>query len=373
MSTLLIARLGPRQFRGWAARLVWAVAACAACDPNAAPVVIGAAGPWEREYAAMTRRGIQLAAEQINRSGGIGGQPLQVAFRNDSADAARAVSVASTFVADARIKGVIGHVNSGALVAAANVYDGHLVAVAPTAASPELVGISPWVFRLITNDSVFGVELGRRASRLGSRAAVLYDNNSFGRGGAESFRRNFAGTLVRSDPIWPGDTALAPFVEFYKRQGVDLVFVAGVTPSGLALLREAERQTFAGAILGTDSWTALAEQAPVSQRAFVATRFTALDPRAEVTRFVRHFRRRFGHEPDSFAAYGYDSTWLLARALREAGTDREAVREYLDALARRGAFAGVTGPIAFSDTGDPVQGGFVLLQVRNGALVLADR
>lgn len=350
-----------------------ALALLAACGPQReGPVVIGAVGPWHRDYAQMSRLGIDLAVSEINRDGGIGGRPLQVEYRNDSTDAAQAVRVVSALTADPEVLALIGPINSASMVAAAEVVDGRVVAVSPTAASPDLAGISPWVFRLITNDSVFGVTLGRRAGGLGRRAAVLYDNNSFGRGGADAFRRNFPGTLVSVDPVASGDSAVAPFVRFWQRSGVDLVFVAGLNTSGLEVLREARRQGFGGQVLGTDSWTPLVNHPEEAEGVLIGTRFSPLERRPEVIAFVNRFRDRYGRPPDGFAAYGYDATHLLARALEEGGISRPAVQRYLATLGQRGGMPGVTGTIAFTGSGDPVSGGFVLLRVTGGRLELAD-
>ena len=335
-------------------------------------VRVGAIGPWDRDYAQMTRLGISLAVAEINRDGGIGGRPLHVDFRNDSTDAGHAVRLASQFAEDPEVMGLIGPINSGPMVSVAEVVDGRIPVVTPTAASPELSGISRWVFRLITNDSVFGVTLGRRAGALGRRAAVLYDNNAFGRGGADAFRRNFPGTLVSVDPIASGDSALAPFVRFWADQQVDLVFVAGLNTSGLQVLRERMRQGYRGTVLGTDSWTPLVNHADVAEGVLIGTRFSPLEPRPEVAAFAEHFQARYGRPPDGFAAYGYDATHVMARALRDGGVSRAAVRSYLAGLRERGGVPGVTGTIAFTESGDPVAGGFVLLAIRGGQLVLAD-
>jgi branched-chain amino acid transport system substrate-binding protein len=335
-------------------------------------VRIGAAGPWHLDYGRSSRRGIELAVEEINRGGGIRGRALEVAFANDSTDGVRALVIAQGFVEDPGIRAVVGHVNSGAMIAAAKVYHDRLAAVAPTAASPELSGISPWVFRMIASDSVFVSFLAREAAAISPRAAVLYDNNSYGRGGAEVFRARFPGTLVAVDPIVPGGSALEPHLTFYRREGVGLVYVAGNTASGLAVLREAKRQGYRGAVLGTDSWEAIVRDTALSEGAYIGMRFTALDPRPEVASFVARFRRRFGEAPDGFAAHAYDATRLLAQALREGGTDRADVREYLDKLDARTAFRGVTGAVHFTPGGDPARADARLMRVTRGTLVDAD-
>ncbi|HKW08938.1 MAG TPA: ABC transporter substrate-binding protein, partial [Gemmatimonadaceae bacterium] len=127
-----------------------------ACRSSSGPlIVLGAAGPWTEEYGAMNRRGIELAVEELNARGP-NAPHVQVLFRDDQGDGMRAAAVAQEFVNRRDVVAVIGHVNSGAMVSAAHVYDQHLAAVATTATSPALTGISPWAFRVIPSDSANG-------------------------------------------------------------------------------------------------------------------------------------------------------------------------------------------------------------------------
>jgi len=118
------------------------LAACAGSHTDT--VTFGAAGPWSEAYGDANHKGIELALQQINESPEWKNHPLRIRFENDSGSGVRASSIAQSFVDSADVLAVIGHVNSGAMVAAAHVYDGHLAAVATTATSPSLTGISPW-------------------------------------------------------------------------------------------------------------------------------------------------------------------------------------------------------------------------------------
>ena len=350
-----------------------AATACAHDDAGTA-VVLGAAGPWSEGYGAMNKRGIDLAVAEINAAGGVGGRPLQIVDRNDNGDGTRAAAIAEEFVADPRIVAVVGHVNSGAMTAAAKVYDGHLVSLATTATSPELTGISPWVFRVISSDSANGRDIARFAGRLGrGRAAILYENNSYGRGLTESFRRNFQGTVVAADPIGDDTRDFEPYVAYLKQARPDVVFVAGTEGSGIAFLREARKQGLRADFMGGDGWAGVVADSASSEGAYVGAPFTAEDRRPEARAFVAAFRQRYrGMSPDGNAALAYDATKLLARAVAEAGADRQAVRDYLAALATRGGYAGVTGSLRFQPDGDPLGRGIVMTRVHAGAMLVAE-
>lgn len=335
-------------------------------------VTFGAAGPFTQTYGLANKQGIELAMDEINAnpewSNG-GTRRLEIVFADDSGNGVRASQIAQTFVDSSRIVAVVGHVNSGAMVAAAHVYDKHLAAVATSATSPLLTGISPWAFRMIPSDSANGMTIARFVDKLGrKRAAVLYENNAYGRGLAENFSKSFGGQIVSIDPIdETGAESFEPYVTWFKRQNLDLVFVAGTDVSGLAFLEEARRQQLAVDLMGGDGWQTLAPNA-LADGIYVAAPFTAQDRRPEVRQFVDAFKKKFNVLPDGNAALAYDATKLLASAVEKVGPDRQKIRDYLAGLGEANAYHGVTGTIRFRADGDPIGKAMVITRVRHGAL-----
>ncbi len=345
----------------------------AGCSSGGESYTIGAAGPWKEGYGVMSRRGIELAAEEINHAGGINGSPLKVVARDDEASGARATEIAQEFVANRSILAVVGHVNSGAMLAAANIYNGQLSAVATTASSPDLSGISRWTFRVISSDSLNGVILARFASRIGGNSAalqnasILYENDAYGRGLADAFRKAFHGTVVSFDPI-SEDVDAEAFVSFYKQRQPGIVFVASREKSALRILRAARKQGFNAVFIGGDGWQSIVTDTAASEGAYVGTSFNAEDPSADVQRFVKAFERKYSARPDAFAALAYDATRLIADALAKKGRNRRGIRDYLASLNPSNAFDGVTGPVYFNSAGDPIGMGFRVAQVVSGRL-----
>jgi branched-chain amino acid transport system substrate-binding protein len=344
----------------------------AACSrQQSGTVAFGAAGPWSEAYGGANKNGIELALDEINASRAWGGnRHLEIKFADDSGRGDVASRIAQDFVDSLRIVAVVGHVNSGAMVSAAHVYDKHLAAVATTATSPDLTGISPWAFRVISSDSANGLTIARFADRLGrKRAAVLYENNPYGRGLAENFRKSFRGQIISVDPIAEGaNQNFEAFISWYKGQRPDVVFVAGTDASGIAFLKEARRQQFAADLVGGDGWQTLASES-LAEGIYVSAPFSAQDRRPEVQAFVAAYKRKYNNAiPDGNAALAYDATKLLATAVERVGPDRHKIRDYLANLSS--PYSGVTGPIRFSPDGDPVGKGMVMTRVRQGALVV---
>ena len=333
-------------------------------------VVLGAAGPWTEGYGAMCRRGIELARDEINAAGGIRGAKLEIRFADDSARGAVAARVAQQFVESTQVLGVIGHMSSSAMLAAASVYDGHLAAVATTVTTPSLTGLSSWIVRVISSDSANGAQLAEAATRLGlKRAAILYENDGYGRGLSASFRAAFRGQVISNDPISGEISNAEPYIAWLKTARPDVVLVAGNDASALVILREARKQQFTTQFMGGDGWTPVVVDTAASEGALVGAPFTADDPRPDARKFVDAFRLKFKMEPDANAALGYDATITLARAVEAKGWDREGIRDWLHRLTAGTAIAGATGPIRFWPSGDPVGKGIVITRVRRGHLV----
>ncbi len=338
---------------------------------SGASYLLGSAGPWTQGYGLANRRGIELARDEINAAGGIKGKKLEIQFEDDSGSGVVAARIAKQFVDNPAVLGVVGHVTSGAMLAAARVYDGNLVAIATTATNPALTGISPWTFRVSSSDSANGVQLANAVAALGlKRAAILYENDGYGRGLAASFRSAFKGQLISDDPIGGGISDAEPFIAYFKKAQPDVVLVAGTEGSGLVILREARRQQLRTQFVGGDGWTLVVDDTTASEGALIGAPFTAEDPRPEARKFVEAFRTRFNVDPDGNAALGYDATITLARAIGAAGADRGAIRRWLHALDERSAVPGASGPIRFRADGDPIGKGMVLTRAQNGRLIV---
>src|SRR5437660_1131721 len=163
-------------------------------------------------------RAAQLAVNQINARHGVRGRPLELRIADDSGSEDTAVRVAERLYADPSVVAVVGHLSSGPTIAAARVYGAGaspVAMVSPSASSPDLSGLSPWVFRVCPSDLQHGPELAHFAWRsLGARrAGIIYINNDYGRGVRGTFAAEFtrpAGAVVEADPYVPATQSLEP-------------------------------------------------------------------------------------------------------------------------------------------------------------------
>jgi len=357
-----------------------ALSACRRADT----LYIGIAGPFSESRGSSMLAAARLAVQEINAAGGVDGRRLELIDRDDSASAARAIAVAQELRDDPRVVAVVGHLTSGATIAAADIYNGGtspVVAISPSASNPDLTGMGRYTFRVCATDLVHGAALARFAvQQLGAqRAAVLYQNDAYGRGILGTFTEEYVGqggTITEADPVLPSVSDLSPFLERIQRDGrAQVLMVAGDRATGVAVLRQARARGITLPLIGGDGLSGIQSEGAIADGVYITTNYLPDEPGDRNAAFLRAYAAANGGErPDHRGAGAYDAVYLIAQAMRDGGTRRTQIR---DALARinghdRPAYDGVTGRIAFDDKGD-VPGKAVLIGVvRGGRLVMAE-
>lgn len=369
----------------WSTALLALLAGLACDQADGDTIYIGVAGPLSMGPGISMQNAAVMAAEEINQNGGIDGRSMELIFRDDEASAERAIEVALDLRDDARISAVVGHINSGATLAAADVYNDEengVVEISPASSSPRISEAGPWTFRVCPTDLQHGPALARWAyDRLEARqAAVLYANDDYGRGVLSSFGEAFqaaGGTVLERDPFLPTDdagaTSLDPYLERAIRDGMDALMIAGQAEEALRIIRSARRLGFTGPVLGADGLTGIRDGGQIAEGTFVSSAYLPDRPDADSRAFVRAYEARYGSPPDHRAAMTYDAVRLLARVIDEVGPDRRAVRDHLATVGgERPAFDGVSGDIGFDSNGDVMDKEVAIGVVHDGRLVTPD-
>src|SRR2546423_659067 len=155
---------------------------------------------------------------------------------------------------------------------------------------------------------IFASNCGRRAP---ATVAVLYENNTYGRGLADSFRRSFHGDILSLDPINADLPTAEPYISYLKTRKPRIVFVAGRVASGLKILQEAKRQGFNPIFVGGDGWQGILADTATSEGSYIGMSFTPEDPSPAARAFVAAFTKKFNAAPDAHAALAYDATKLV--------------------------------------------------------------
>jgi branched-chain amino acid transport system substrate-binding protein len=380
----------PGRTRTWAGGLL-AVLALGSCSGSSDPaqqraqlarkgggdVVIAAAWPWKLRKEIRFGEGLQMAVDEVNAAGGIGGRPLRLARYDDEESIDKGQLVAQEIANDARVTAVIGHLQSYITVQAANIYEqAGLVLVAPTATDPELTDRGyRRVFRATFTDKSVGRQLADFvAARHMKRVAIDYIRNTYGRNVANAFESHAAKlgiSVVARHSYDPSEQANERTFDATLREwqttDMDAIVLAGEVPSAAIFVARARAMRIAVPIVGGDAMSSpglMAVAGPAAEGVIVASFFHPDAPRPEVRRFDAAFRAKFGATPDAGSALGYDCVHLLAHAMRQA---KSTLPEDIARALREGpAWEGVTGNFAFDERGDIQDKPIILSIVRNG-------
>lgn len=353
--------------------LLLALTGCGATESG--PIRIGIAGPFNDSVGAAMRRGAEMAAAEINASGGIGGRPLELVLRSDYGEQDSAVNVATDLV-NAGVVAVVGHVYSGTTLASAPVYNAaQVVQISPSSSSPLVSTAGEFTFRTCPSDLQQGEALARYAAeRLDlRRGTILYLNDDYGRGMRQTFAREFSrlgGQIEEMDP-YLGDT---PDVDSYlerlaKRGASQFVFFGGYRGEAVVALRLARARGLTLPFFGGDALEGLEAAGALAEGSYVSNAYMASLDTPKNRLFVSAYRKRYPRSlpPNQPAAATYDILYLLRGVLSRGSYSGEELRS---AVARIGsaapAFEGVTGQIAFDEVGDVPRQRVVIGRVEGG-------
>lgn len=324
--------------------------------------------------------GMQLALDEINARGGARGRTIRVIKLDDQSSVTEGMAVAQSLALDPTLLAVIGHRSSFVALPAAEVYDrAGLIYIAPSSTAPELTQRGyERTFRTIPSDHSIGRQMAQFVAAEGyERIAIAYTEDAYGRGLAAAFEdaAEQLGVRVVDRIMHFGDVQnVRQRVATWRAFDYDAIFVAATSSrvtDVVSLIRRAgaDKPIFGGDAFDGEHLLALPPH--LSEGIVFASVFDAGKVDGDVQRFARDFKDKFGVEPDTWAAQGYDALHLLAHAVEEA----EALSPDAVAAVLRGVsgWRGVTGLHTFDQTGEIVDKPIVHKTVVNGRFVMLRR
>jgi branched-chain amino acid transport system substrate-binding protein len=344
-------------------------------------VKIGHVGPLTGAIAHLGKDnelGAKLAIEDLNAKGiKIGGQTVKFELvpEDDGADPKQGTAAATKLV-DAKVNGVIGHLNSGTTIPASKIYhDAGIPQISPSATNPKytLQGFKT-AFRVVANDGQLGGVMGRYAVKdlKAKSIAIIDDRTAYGQGVADEFEKSVkaaGGKVVgreftndkatdfnailtklkgaKPDVVFYGgmDAVAGPMLRQMKQLGIDAKFMGGDGICSSELIK------LAGDGMG-DGQVICAEAGGVSP-----------DKAAALDAWKASFKTRTGSDVQIYAPYVYDATMVMAAAMQSANSADP--KKYLPALAKV-SYDGVTGKIAFDSKGDILNGALTFYTYKGG-------
>ena len=317
--------------------------------------------------------GARLAIEELNAKGvSINGKKVkfELVAEDDASDPKQGTAAAQKLV-DAKVSGVIGHLNSGTTIPASKIYnDAGIPQISPSATNPKYTrqGFKT-AFRLVADDVHLGGLLGRYAVNelKGKTIAVIDDRTAYGQGVAEEFEKAVkaaGGNVVAHEFTTDKATDFMPILTTLKGKKPDIVFFGGMDAVGGPMLKQMKSLGLKSKFMGGDGicTTELVKLAgdALADGQVVCAEAGGVDGALKkgMDDFGVKFKKRFNDDVKLYSPYVYDAVFVMVDAMQRAKSTEPA--KYLPELAKTTGYKGVTGTISFDAKGD----------IKNGALTL---
>lgn len=331
-------------------------------------------------YGNAEKNGINLAVEQINKAGGVDGKKIEVITKDNKSENAEASTAATNLAVQSQVNAMIGPATSGAVAAASlNAQKTGVPLLTPSGTQDDLTidkdGVKKYIFRTTFQDSFQGQVLAQYAyQNLNAKKVVLYYDNSsdYAKGIAEEFQRVYPGEIVTVATFASGDKDFQSALTKFKDLDYDAIVMPGYYTETGIITKQARDMGIEVPILGPDgfnddSFGDLAGVANTHDVYYVSGYSTKTALSDKATQFIEAYKKKYGSEPNMFAALAYDSVYMIAEAAKGAKTSIDIA----DNLAKLSQFDGVTGTMTIDKDHNPIKTA-LMVKMENGAEASAE-
>ena len=328
-----------------------------ALDRPAKEIVVGVCWPFSVNQDGMAD-GLQLAMDEINSGKLAGGYTIRLVVRDDAFDWQKGKDIAVEFADTPDMSAVIGYYDDAIAIKASAIFEPsrllHLIIGANNTA------MTAHGFQYIARTILASDKIARSLARITvdrsyRRIAVIWEEDAYGEDLAYQYRVGLDNMNAQLVYQWSYSRERADFrlpVNELKGVDADVIFFAGLEPWAGDFLRSARGVGLSTPIIGAFSDTPEMRKR-AGQALEGAMYFDIYDvdsPRPENQSFVRKFRTRYGVSPDTWAAQGYDTLHILAKAIKFTGSRNPLDLSY--AIRYMDAWEGANGRYKFDSTGE---------------------
>ncbi|MDZ5459607.1 ABC transporter substrate-binding protein [Azohydromonas lata] len=332
-----------------------ALAAMSTLAMAADTIKIGVSGPFTGGSSSMgvsMRDGVRLAAEEINKAGGVLGRQIQLVERDDEAKNERGVQIAQELINKERVAAVVGYINTGVALASQRFFQDAKIPVMNNVATGSVItqqfADQPenYVFRNSAHDSIQAPMIVEEAvARRGfKKVAILADSTNYGQLGRQDLEK--ALELKGLKPVAVEkfnikDVDMTAQLLKAKEAGAEAILTYGIGPELAQIANGMTKLGWKVPMIG--SWTLsmanyIDNAGPGGEGARMPQTFIQEPTTPKRQSFIINYLRTFKPKNNRIdspvsAAQGYDSIYLLAAAMQQAGsTEGPKVRAALEDL-----------------------------------------
>ena len=332
---------------------------------------IGGIGPISggaAVYGQAVKNAAEIAVEEINEAGGIGGAQVEFNFQDDEHDAEKSVSAYKT-LKDWGMQILMGTVTSTPCIAVSKVAEeDNLFLLTPSGSAVESIAPEN-AFRVCFSDpnqgSASATYIGENG--LAEKVAVIYNSSDvYSTGIYETFAaeaENQPFEIVAAEAFTEDSkTDFSVQLQKAKDAEADLVFLPMYYTEASMILTQANGMGYAPKFFGVDGMDGILDvegfDTSLAEGVMLLTPFAADAEDEKTQNFVSKYKEAYGEVPNQFAADAYDAMFIIKAAAEQAGVtpDMEVsdICEALKTAMTEITFDGLTGEgMVWSADGEP--------------------
>lgn len=337
-------------------KLLTIAATCALISGTAVaadPIKVGVSGPYTGGSSSMgvsMRDGVRLAVKEINAAGGVLGRQIELVERDDEAKNERGVQIAQELINKEKVVATLGYINTGVALASQRFYQEAKIPVFNNVATGTLITKQfqgdNYIFRNAARDEIQAPMIVKEAieKRGYKKVAILADSTNYGQLGREDLEKALKAkgiTPVAVEKFNIKDVDMTPQLLKAKEAGAEAILTYAIGPELAQIANSMAKLGWKKPMIG--SWTLSmanfidtagknGEGARMPQT-FIQEANTK-KRKAFIDSYLKTFKPK-NNRIDSpvSAAQGYDSVYLLAAAIKQAGsTEGPKIKDALENL-----------------------------------------
>jgi branched-chain amino acid transport system substrate-binding protein len=343
-------------------RIAFLAAGCLAGSAFAADIKIGVAEALTggaAQYGVAIRNGFQLAADEINAKGGVNGNKIQLVIEDEQGKKEEGITVFKKLIFQDKVLMIFGPTLSNSMFAAGPVANGaKVVAFGTSNTANGITDIGPYIFRnSVMESDVLPMTVASAVKHYGiKKVAVIYGNDdAFTKSGYDVFKKVLEDQKIpatTTETYVKGDVDFKAQLTKIKATGPDAVVCSCLAEEAANIIVQARGLGLKVPFIGGNGFNS-PKMFEVSKLAgegtFVGSPWANTNPAPANQQFVAAYKKKYGLDPNQFAAQGYDALYIAAAALQTVKlsanleADRQALRDALPKVSINGA----TGPFKF--------------------------
>ena len=345
--------------------------------------ILGVTGP-AANLGGPEARTLEMLVQEINKKGGIKGNPVELIIKDSSASPEKAISFAKQLIDEEKVFAIIGPSTSGETMKIKTLAeDGKTILLSCAAAEAIVKPVGKYVFKTPQNDSHAVRKIYDQMKKAGiSKIGVVSSNTGFGKAGKEQLEKlaaEYGITIVANEVYDKEATDLTAVVTKLKAAGVQAFVNWSIEPAQAIVIKNArqiglEIPIFQSHGFGNIQYVKAAGPAAEgvifpAGRLLVAESLPADNKQKTLlTKYKKDYESRYHEDASTFGGHAYDAFTILVKAIETAGLDKEKVRT---AIENTQGFVGTAGIFNFSaqDHNGLAIDAFEMLTVKNGRFV----